>query len=54
MSVQRRLERLERTRAPAYAGARELLQARLERADPETRARLLGAVREAVERAAEK
>ena len=51
-----RLNRLEHTRPSndqAYAGARELLQVRIERADPETQARLLAAISKRIERAAE-
>jgi hypothetical protein len=51
VSLKSRLEKLERT-PPAhdYTWAREELIRRLERADPETRARVLKAIREKVER----
>lgn len=46
MSLKNRLKRLERTSpAPDYTGAREELLRRRERADPETGARVLRAIK---------
>lgn len=56
MTLKGRLDRLELTRSPAkqpYAGAKELLVERFERADPETRERVIRGISEQVERAAE-
>lgn len=56
MSLKGRLERLEDTRSPAkqpYTGAKELLWVRFYRSEPETKTRLLAAIRERLTRAAE-
>ncbi len=55
MKLEGRVSKLEAlqtlTKQPCTA-ARELLQARIDKADPETRERLLTAIREQLERAA--
>ncbi len=51
MSLKSRLDKLQRTpQAEHYAWASEELVRRLERADPETRERVLRAIKEEVER----